>query len=514
MNKRSLLWLVAGIVLTSAVLASRSARTAGPPVSRKYPDAKAHRPTPLPDRLVLTWKADPATSQAVTWRTDPSVKQAFAEVAVAEDGPDFAGYQKKQKSKARRQSAQTTELKTDLGVSHYHSANFEGLTPQTLYVYRVGDGVNWSEWLHFRTASQERKPFTFLYFGDAQNDIKAHWSRVIRQAALTAPEARFFVHAGDLINRPNTDAEWGEWFNAGGWLNGTIPSVPTPGNHEWFNANAGKGKKGMGKPKEDVEGKGLPANYKGEIDRHWRPQFTLPEHGPKGQEELVYTFDYQGVRFVSLNSNRTLPKSTKDWEEQGKWLEGVLKDNPCKWTILTFHHPIYSPAKKRDNPELRELWQPIFDRHGVDVVLQGHDHTYARSGLMTGENTLSGGQVRPNGGVVYCVSVSGPKMYELNPQEWMVSSAENKQLFQTIRVDGDRLRYQAHTATGELYDVFELRKRADGSKTLLERKELEAAPAKPAEEKRTRDRSAWLLPAGGVVALLGMVLAWRSFRRV
>ena len=64
-----------------------------------------------------------------------------------------------------------------------------------------------------------------------------------------------------------------------------------------------------------------------------------------------------------------------------------------------------------DNPEIREALQPIFEYYGVDLVLQGHDHTYARSGLMTHENVGTGVTARsPKAGTVYVVSVSGPKM--------------------------------------------------------------------------------------------------------
>ncbi|MFM8215573.1 MAG: fibronectin type III domain-containing protein, partial [Pirellula sp.] len=46
------------------------------------------------------------------------------------------------------------------------------LQPATKYAYRVGDGVNWSEWFQFRTASTQPEPFSFVYFGDAQNDLR------------------------------------------------------------------------------------------------------------------------------------------------------------------------------------------------------------------------------------------------------------------------------------------------------------------------------------------------------
>src|SRR5688500_1994527 len=61
---------------------------------RKVPDAELHRPTPMPDRIILTWSGDPATTQAVTWRTDPTIRNALAQIAVATAGPAFAGQSK------------------------------------------------------------------------------------------------------------------------------------------------------------------------------------------------------------------------------------------------------------------------------------------------------------------------------------------------------------------------------------------------------------------------------------
>ncbi|MEZ6045613.1 MAG: fibronectin type III domain-containing protein [Planctomycetaceae bacterium] len=89
--------------------------------------------------------------------------------------------------KAKRYNATTTLLVSDLHPAHYHSVNFRELEPATMYAYRVGDGVNWSEWSHFTTASAERAPFSFVYFGDAQNNLKSHWSRVVREAFKDAP---------------------------------------------------------------------------------------------------------------------------------------------------------------------------------------------------------------------------------------------------------------------------------------------------------------------------------------
>lgn len=429
------------------------------PKPAKFAAKEAHKPTPLPDRVILTWDGDPATTMAVTWRTDGSVAKGLAQIARSEPGNGFDNMNLRPKKDAKGEAAErptrpdpkrvktltafTVDHDTDLGESHRHTVSFTGLTPDTRYVYRVGDGANWSEWFEFRTTSDKPAPVRFLYFGDAQNEIKSHWSRVVRGAFADMPKAHFLLHAGDLINRAESDEEWGEWFAAPGWVTGHIPTVATPGNHEYRRVN--------GKPT---------------VSSHWRASFRFPEHGPEGLEETCYYLDVQGVRVVSLNSNER-------HEEQARWLDKLLADNPCKWTVVTFHHPVYSTAASRQKDEegkqVRVHWRPVFDKYAVDLVLQGHDHTYGRSKLMASDNVLDGARVQNARGTVYCVSVSGPKMYELGKQEWMAKGGENVQLYQLITIDGDRLTYEARTADGKPYDGFELVKQKGAGNRLIER---------------------------------------------
>jgi 3',5'-cyclic AMP phosphodiesterase CpdA len=416
--------VVVGLTLGAMPLLARSAKLQ----VAKVADSIAHRPTAIPDRIILTFTGDPAKSIGVSWRTDTSVApgQAIAQIAPASAYPKFA-------ENAANVTAKSAAVNADLGMAHFHSAALTDLKPDTLYAYRVGDGQNWSEWIQFRTASDKPEPFSFIYFGDAQNDIKSLWSRAIRSAYSEAPKAKFMIHAGDLINNGPSDAQWGEWFNAGGWVNGMVPSVPSPGNHEYSGATKG-------------------------LSDHWRPQFCLPENGPAGLEETCYYVDYQGVRIISLNTEEKT-------QEQTEWLDKILAANPNKWTVLTFHRPMYSSAKGRDNKELRERWMPIFDKHKVDLVLQGHDHTYARS-----KNMRAGVNVRNDeSGTIYVVSVSGPKMYNLERSPWMSRAAEDTQLFQVVKVDGDTLRYEARTCTGELYDAFDLLKQKNKINKLVEK---------------------------------------------
>jgi 3',5'-cyclic AMP phosphodiesterase CpdA len=484
------------------MLPRASAQDTKPPAPKKtarVPAADIYRPTPLPDRIVLTFRGDPATSMAVTWRTDCSVLAPLAQIARATDNSGF-------EATVETGRAQSEDLATDLGKARYHSVIFESLAPATKYAYRVGDMANWSEWFMFTTASREPRPFTFLYFGDAQVDIKNHWSRVVREALAEAPRARFLLHAGDLVNMGQSDAEWGEWFGAGAWVNATIANVPTPGNHEYLGrpgsvlaaasnliSGSAPGNKETGKQWTSLK-----------LTPHWRAQFTLPEDGPPGLEETVYSFDYQGVRVISLNSNEKI-------EEQVPWLENRLRDNPNTWTIITFHHPIYSTAVGRDNKRVREAWQPVFDRFRVDLVLQGHDHSYGRSGLSLATSGRGNDSRDPNAGTLYVVSVSGPKMYGLEPQPWMRRSGQEKQLYQAIRVSGDRLHYEAHTATGEVYDVFELRKRPGQRNQLLEIEEIEDQSAVDGGSSRQGFVGVAVI-AGAAVALLGLTALRRLLR--
>ncbi|MFD2160869.1 fibronectin type III domain-containing protein [Paradesertivirga mongoliensis] len=421
-----------------------------------YPDnpvfpSSWSKPTEQPDHIILTFSGDPTTTQSVTWRTNTSIKNAVAQITIAHAAPRLRKTAKDVQAKTETMDAGNVR-EAELSAN-YHSVTFEGLLPDTIYAYRVGDGTHWSEWFQFRTASKKPEPFSFLYVGDAQNYILELWSRLIRAGFGKAPDARFIVHAGDLVSTAHSERQWHEWFTAGGWLHGMLPSVPVPGNHEY-----------NFKTKEDS------VSRTRSLSVQWKPQFTLPENGPKGQSETAYYFDYQGARIIGLNSNSSQ-------QEQAVWLESVLKNNPNKWTILTFHHPIFSTANERDNKELRELWKPIFDKYKVDLVLQGHDHTYARgqAGSVT-KNFLAGiNKLDPNAGTVYVVSVSGGKMYNFKKDLWnnydanLERKAENTQLFQVVKIDGDQLSFEAYTVTGELYDAFDLKKSGNGPNKFTER---------------------------------------------
>ncbi|MGV3642238.1 MAG: fibronectin type III domain-containing protein [Adhaeribacter sp.] len=384
------------------------------------------RASPRPDRILLTWQTDARHSQTVTWRTDATVSQAQAQIAVADASPLFA-------QQARTEQAKTESLKTEQGPVRYHSVHFQNLKPGTLYAYRVGDGRYWSEWFQFRTAPDQAGPFSFIFLGDAQTELFSLWSRTLRAAYAAAPQARFMVHAGDLVNKAESDQEWQEWFAAGSFIFASMPQFLTPGNHEYTRTA------------------GLP-----HLSKFWDPQVNLPANGPLGRKDVVYYFDYQNVRLISLNSYWLVA-------EQALWLERVLRDNPQQWTVVMFHYPMFS-SSGRNTANLQRHWQPLLEKYKVDLVLQGHEHTYARGSTPMNQN-LSASQ---GAGPVYVTSVSGPKMYQVSGQAWMERAAENTQLYQVIEVDAGKLVFKAYTVTGELYDGFELWKTPSGTSLLHE----------------------------------------------
>ncbi len=93
------------------------------------------------------------------------------------------------------------------------------------------------------------------------------------------------------------------------------------------------------------------------------------------------TLRHQHVRIVGLNSEAA--RSDEDVRAaQTEWLRSMLKDarrdDEIRWVVATFHHPMFLSGEGRTNEALRTEWRPIFDEYNVDLVMQGHDHTYAR----------------------------------------------------------------------------------------------------------------------------------------
>jgi acid phosphatase type 7 len=384
-----------------------------------------HQPALRPDRIILNMTEKGESSVSVTWRTNELHAEGFIEIQPVPAGPVDKSISKVQKAVT---TAVSYEYPDEPTVKvHQHSVLIEDLKPGSRYLYRAGSDLAWSEWLEFRLATNEPDKFSFIYFGDPQNDIRSQWSRVIRAAYRHNPEASFMVYAGDIINRAGRDVEWQEFFDAGSFILSTIPQVMTPGNHDYRNQV---------------------------LDPHWKYQFSQPLNGPQGVKHTCFAIDYKNLKLISLDTateSELRSENGTALKIQQAWLDSVLASNTKTWVIVTTHLPIYSPKENRDNAHIRKAFQPLFEKYGVDLVLTGHDHSYGR-GMATDDP-----KAKPS--VMYVVSVSGPKFYEAGDKPWMQVKGSGKQLFQNISIDGKKLEYKAYTADGALFDHFRLKKR-------------------------------------------------------
>ena len=209
-----------------------------------------------------------------------------------------------------------------------------------------------------------------------------------------------------------------------------IPFMPAVGNHEYLD----KG----------------PMIYRGTFD--------LPANGPDGIDpNLVYAFEYSDAFVAVLDSNLGIYDSRLA-RAQADWLDRALTRTRATWKFVTFHHPVYASHVSRENPELAVAWGPVFDKHHVDMVLQGHDHAYLRTRPMLDGKPVSSAAE----GTVYVVSVSGEKFYEQDPRNYTEKGITNLPTYQTIdiKVNEKRLIYRAFDREGHEVDSLVIDKAA------------------------------------------------------
>ncbi len=103
-----------------------------------------------------------------------------------------------------------------------------------------------------------------------------------------------------------------------------------------------------------------------------------------------YSFDYQNVHFTIIysspgeTSHHTIKAPLTKDSEQYKFIENDLAkastDPNIDWIVAVYHKFAYtSPSTLGTVDELRKTLHPLFDKYGVDLVLEGHQHNYQRS---------------------------------------------------------------------------------------------------------------------------------------
>ena len=111
-------------------------------------------------------------------------------------------------------------------------------------------------------------------------------------------------------------------------------------------------------------------------------------------------------------------------------------------------------------------WQPLFDEFGVDLVLNGHNHSYERNVPIRGFNAgTSEGTIQTAGtngiplaanGTMYVVSGgAGAPLYELEPATPYTVVSESTHHYIIIEIEGKTMRYTASRLDGTELDAFE-----------------------------------------------------------
>jgi hypothetical protein len=115
-----------------------------------------------------------------------------------------------------------------------------------------------------------------------------------------------------------------------------------------------------------------------------------------------YSYDRGSWHIVALNSNCNKVGGCQKTSTQGKWLQKNLANTTNKQcTLAYFHHPLYSTGENVTNPNVKPLWQILYN-NGAEVIVNGHAHRYERYAPLT-----PGGKVDPNNGIRQIVAGTG-----------------------------------------------------------------------------------------------------------
>ncbi len=265
-----------------------------------------------------------------------------------------------------------------------HEILISGLQANTTYYYNVGDDSNvlagGDNNHYFKTAPTigTDAPYRFWVLGDC--GTKDNNQRGVRDAFYgwnNGEHLDGILLLGDNAYDDGTDSEYQAAIFENMYEDELINSITwsCPGNHDIRSADSGNNTG----PYYDI--------------------FSFPKQGECGGlasgTEAYYSFDYGNIHFVSLDSDDS------DRSANGTmltWLENDLANTNADWIIALWHHPPYTKGSHdSDNllfidfqlVDMRENALPILESYGVDLVLNGHSHSYERSYLINGHYGFS-----------------------------------------------------------------------------------------------------------------------------
>lgn len=255
-----------------------------------------------------------------------------------------------------------------------HAVRIAGLIPDTVYWYSVGTSAGPlvygpDQWFRTPPPIGARRPVRAWILGDS--GTAGSTAARVRDAYLNLTGARptdLWLMLGDNAYPSGTDAEYQAAVFAmyPGMLRRSV-LWPTIGNHDAISTITVPAAAGV-----------------------YYDIFDLPAAGEAGGlpsgTEGYYSFDHANVHFVCLNSAQgDVPYFTA----MAAWLQADLAATAQEWVVAFWHHPPYSKGSHDSDTEallafMRQVYVPILEAGGVDLVLTGHSHSFERSRLLDG----------------------------------------------------------------------------------------------------------------------------------
>jgi len=354
-----------------------------------------------------------------------------------------------------------------------------GLAKNTEYTYRVGDGKegNWSKNYTFKTYNPDSK-YSVIAVADPQISGSADRSQWVKNVVAANAQAEkigggpaFMLVVGDQTNYANDISEL-NWYLTPAKLK-SIPVAVAIGNHDVVDMRVGPEQTGF-------------------MDKI----YNWPNHdnlrGTNADATRLraggnYYFSYGNTLYIQINSQ------VPDTVNHRVFLDrAIASHSDATWKVVLLHHDVYgggahaSPKGYSDSYNMQATWSPFFDKRGIDIVITGHDHVYARSHFMQGNKIIKqqmptvldinetnlikanpGTFVEPKGVQYMGLSGASAKFYALEMQPWVAYGLDmnSNNLLNTqysiMTIDGGSLAFSTYRAEDNLLiDSITLKKTA------------------------------------------------------
>jgi hypothetical protein len=297
----------------------------------------------------------------------------------------------------------------------------------------------------FRTMPiNTKKGITFLTGGDTMHD-KGHMDKTNKAAMALSPD--FIVLGGDLAYANGLEknvGRWDQWFqsvqeNLIDKDNRVVPIVVGIGNHEVVN--------GTYKKHPDFKDTN---EWRKQIAPYFYTFFAFP--GLRGYNVLDFK-NY--LSLVSLDTDHSNPIKG----EQTQWLAQTLSARSKKVDfIFPFYHVPAYPSNRSfsasNSKEIRENFVPLFEKNGVRVAFENHDHTYKRTHPIF-ENKID----ETGKGIVYMGDGAwGVNTRPITKQEWYLKEAQSIRHFIAVTLKNNQATFKMIDENGKQFDSYQFSK--------------------------------------------------------